>query len=192
MTTIECAKKAARRELRARRNALTQAERQALSKAACDRLLAGFLANANGVVGCFSSLPGEIDTASLLAKLTEQGTETALPHTTGAGQPLVFRRYRYGDLMAAGAFGVMEPSVEQAIVEPNILVVPLLGFNQACYRIGYGGGFYDRTITLLRGRGKAQTVIGLAFQCQLFDPLPVSQHDVRLDAIVTEKETLTG
>ncbi len=103
------------------------------------------------------------------------------------GQPLVFRHWQPGMQMVRDGFGVEHPTETEAEGTPEALVVPLLAFDAMGQRLGYGGGFYDRTLAALRDAGSI-TAIGFAFAAQEMEKLPADATDQRLDAVVTEKE----
>lgn len=112
-----------------------------------------------------------------------------VPVILGAGQPLVFRRWQSGGAMIAGAFGALIPERGDDVA-PDVLIVPLLAFDRRGYRLGYGGGFYDRTLEGLRAV-RPVTAIGFAFADQEIDQVPVEETDQKLDLIVTERDVLT-
>jgi 5-formyltetrahydrofolate cyclo-ligase len=99
------------------------------------------------------------------------------------------REWSFGEPLSAGVWGIREPEPEAAEVEPDILLVPLLAFDRAGSRIGYGGGYYDRTIAQLRGR-KAVVAVGLAFAAQEVSAVPITQGDERLNLVLTEREVI--
>jgi 5-formyltetrahydrofolate cyclo-ligase len=132
------------------------------------------------VVAGFWPLPREIDILPLLHSLVERGHPVALPVTVRRGGPLSFRLWRPGDVLIRERFGTMRPVGEPAV--PDYLLVPLLAFDRRGYRLGYGGGFYDRT---LAGLPDAMTV-GCGFAAQELDEVPVGPYDIRLAAIATE------
>ena len=107
----------------------------------------------------------------------------------GPGAPLDFRSWQPGDALVAAAFGTQEPAAGQASVEPEILLVPLLAFDARGYRLGYGGGFYDRSLAWLRRRGDI-LVIGLAYAGQQVDRVPQDENDQRLDWVVTDQAVI--
>ena len=99
-------------------------------------------------------LGNEINPLPLMRKLAGQGARLALPAVAGRGKPLIMRAWDFGEPLAAGVWGIREPTPEAAEVEPDILLVPLLAFDRTGHRVGYGGGYYDRTIAqLARAQG---------------------------------------
>jgi 5-formyltetrahydrofolate cyclo-ligase len=134
------------------------------------------------VVGGYHALPDEADPAVLLERLVELGCHVAYPRVAGKGLPLDFHRVPDGEVLAPGAFGIHEPLDIWPRATPDMLLVPLLAFDASGHRLGYGGGFYDRTIALLK-----VPAIGIAFAGQEVDRLPHQSHDAQLDAILTER-----
>jgi 5-formyltetrahydrofolate cyclo-ligase len=134
------------------------------------------------VVGGYHALPDEADPALLLERLVELGCHIAYPRVAGKGLPLEFHRVPDGEVLAPGAFGIHEPLDIWPHATPNVLLVPLLAFDASGHRLGYGGGFYDRTIALLK-----VPAVGIAFAGQEMERLPHETHDVRLSAILTER-----
>jgi 5-formyltetrahydrofolate cyclo-ligase len=171
-----------RKQARARRTALAHPEYAAR--------LAGHVAAleiADGsLVGAYVALPSEADPTLLLQALISKGCRLAFPRVVEQGQPLAFHRWNPGDEMTRGAYGIAEPSADWPFVFPRILLVPLLAFDAKGHRLGYGGGFYDRTIALLRARGPLRA-IGVAYAGQEAAELPHEEHDAPLDAVVTEE-----
>jgi 5-formyltetrahydrofolate cyclo-ligase len=143
-----------------------------------------------GLISAFRSFGDEIGTGPLLAALDQAGYRIGLPVVIGKGRPLVFRQWQPGDAMATGPFGIEQPLATAPEIKPDILIVPMAAFDAAGYRIGYGGGFYDRSIAGLRA---AQPVIaiGLAYDAQEVETVPREAHDARLDHLVTPCRTLS-
>jgi len=141
---------------------------------------------AEAIVAGYSPISSEADPSALMEALAAKGHGLALPRIAAADAPLEFRRWRQGDEMQPGAFGILEPLISAEPVTPSVLLVPLLAFDADGYRLGYGGGFYDRTLADLRALGPC-LAIGIAFAGQEVDALPHEDHDQRLDAVVTEK-----
>lgn len=110
-----------------------------------------------------------------------------LPVVTGPGQPLLFRRY--DGALEAGSYGTSHPPATAPVLVPQVLIVPLAGFDRAGHRLGYGGGFYDRTLAGLRAGGRV-TAIGFAYAVQEIREIPAEITDQQLDFIVTDREIL--
>lgn len=142
----------------------------------------------NQVVSGFHPYLSEISTLPLLAKLAGAGWITALPVVVGKELPLLFRRWAPGDAMVSGLWDIQIPADTAPEVEPDVLLVPMLAFDRKGYRLGYGGGFYDRTLAKLRAV-KLVTAIGVAYAGQEIDAVPRDAHDQPLDWIMTERET---
>ena len=175
--TIDEAKAAARKAaFAARKEAFARGQGQAAE------LLADVLAPHRGkALAGYMAMRTEIDpTAAMAAHPGPVG----VPVILGAGQALKFREWSPGCAMVAGEFGALIPA-EGAWVEPEVVIVPLVGFDARGYRLGYGGGFYDRTLAGLRARHDVLAV-GFAFAAQELPEVPIDQYDQRLDVIVTE------
>lgn len=138
-------------------------------------------------LAAFWPLPGEVDLRPLLAALYDQGKVIALP--VMIDNRLIFRQWHPGSAMQKKAFGVMEPGTDCPVVTPDILLAPLVAFDRKGGRLGYGKGFYDRTLANGPGSGAPMT-IGVAFAIQEIDSVPLEPHDQLLDAVVTEAEIL--
>lgn len=136
------------------------------------------------VVSGFASLPGELDCMPLMERLAADGVRLALPRVVAKGQPLEFRQWAPGDAMDAGVWGIAEPKADRAVLEPDILLVPLLAIDREGWRLGYGGGFYDRTLAALRD-AKPIIAIGLAYDAQVVDAVPHLDYDEPLDWVLT-------
>jgi 5-formyltetrahydrofolate cyclo-ligase len=137
------------------------------------------------VVAGFWPLAGEIDIRPLLHALVDRGHPVVLPVTPPRGSPLAFRLWRPGDAMALGRFGTPVPVGET--MAPAMLLVPLLAFDRGGHRLGYGAGYYDRTLAALPG---ART-LGCAFAAQELDSVPAGPQDLPLDAVATERGVIT-
>ncbi len=141
-----------------------------------------------GIVSGFIPYKSEISTIPLLNALRRCGWTTALPVVIAPGQPLVFRAWAPGAPLVAGVWDIPIPPETATEVLPDVLLVPMLAFDRAGYRLGYGGGFYDRTLEKLR-KLKPVTAIGIAYQAQMVDQVPRGVHDAPLDYVMTEHET---
>lgn len=136
-------------------------------------------------VAGFWSMGSEIDIRPLLTALADRGHPLALPAVAGPARPLVFRAWAPGGELVSGGFGTSVPPESAAEIRPDILLVPLLAFDRRGFRLGYGGGFYDRTIEALEAT--IADAIGIAFAGQEVAEVPVGIHDRRLDRIATER-----
>ncbi|MER2520777.1 MAG: 5-formyltetrahydrofolate cyclo-ligase [Bdellovibrionales bacterium] len=143
----------------------------------------------NTVVASYHPQRCEISPEPLIAALRERGCEIALPVVIGKHQPLTFRAFSPGNALAPGFGGIPEPLPQAETLSPDLFLVPLLAFDRQGNRLGYGGGYYDRTLNLAR-LCKRVLAIGLAYSCQEIENVPHGSHDMRLDAVLTEKELL--
>ena len=134
-------------------------------------------------------MKGEINPLPLMRKLAAAGARFALPVVAGRGTPLIMRAWGFGEPLAAGVWGIREPPPSASEVAPDLLIVPLLAFDRAGHRIGYGAGYYDLTIASLRAQ-KAIIAIGLAFAVQEIAAVPATPHDAPLDLVLTEREVI--
>ena len=176
-------KDALRAEARARRRALQAAAPEAGALAAAhfpDDLLAALDSAA-------LSWPAksEIDPRPLGARLAGAGVRLCLPAVAETQAPLVFRQWRESDALAPDVLGITAPPPDAAVLRPDLVVVPLLGFDAEGGRLGQGGGYYDRTIAQLRLGGPV-FILGLAYAGQEMARLPGETHDQPLDAVLTE------
>ncbi len=187
MTEIFEAKAALRRTSRQRRRAAASGGDSA---EACRRLLDSLAIPAATTVSGYWPLRDELDPRPILSALAKRGQRLCLPVVVESGVPLVFRGWRPDVSLEPAAFGTQVPGADCPVLEPDILLVPLLAFDRRGFRLGYGGGFYDRTLATLRGR-RPVLAVGLAFAGQEVDAVPVEAGDEPLDRIVTEREVMT-
>lgn len=160
-----------------------RAEAFAAGQGQAAEILADFLApHAGKVLSGYMPMRTEID--PLPAMAAHQGT-VGVPVIMAKATPLRFREWSPGCKLVEGAFKAMIPE-EGAWVEPEVLIVPLLAWDRRGFRLGYGGGFYDRTLAGLRARGPVLAV-GFAFAAQEVEAVPTDEFDQRLDAVVTER-----
>jgi len=138
------------------------------------------------VVAGYRAHGAEIDPWPLLAAFAKAGARIVLPAAVSLDAPLVFRAYADGDPVEPDATGTPSPIAEAALVEPDLVITPLLAFDPFGGRMGQGGGHYDRTLAALRARG-AVFALGMAYSGQQVARIPTEAHDQRLDAILTEK-----
>ena len=186
--SIEARKADIRRQAVARRDALQPAERAAAAATIAARPLPVTVA-ARAIVSGFSPLKSEINPVPLMRAFAAAGAQLALPVVIGRGKPLTMRAWTFGAPLVSGVWGIREPAPEAPEVFPDILIVPLLAFDRAGQRIGYGAGYYDMTIERLRGMNPV-TAIGIAFAAQEIAQVPVTPRDATLDLVLTEREVI--
>jgi 5-formyltetrahydrofolate cyclo-ligase len=121
--------------------------------------------------------------------LAERGAMLALPVIIARDHALIFRAWKPDEGLVRGPFGIFQPSSDADEVDPDIVLVPLAAFDRAGHRIGYGRGYYDRTLENLRSMKKI-TVIGIAFAVQEIETVPRLPHDEQLDCVLTERELI--
>lgn len=138
----------------------------------------------DAVISGFASLANELDCMPLMQRLGREGARLALPLVVHKGAPLAFRAWSPGDAMDAGVWGIAQPKADKPLLRPDILLVPLLAVDREGWRLGYGGGFYDRTIAGLRME-KPVLAIGLAYDEQVVDAVPHLDYDEPLDWVLT-------
>ena len=136
------------------------------------------------VVSAFLAIGEEINPAPLMSRLHRDGATIGLPVMVGKGKPLEFRAWAPGAMLVTRMWGIREPDQTTPRVEPDVLLVPLLAFDRTGQRLGYGGGFYDRTLHDLRSRRNV-VAVGLAFASQEVDAVPHLDYDQRLDWVLT-------
>lgn len=146
------------------------------------------IALAGGTVSGFIPYKSEITTIPMLERLHAQGWRTCLPIVIGMEEPLLFRAWVPGEPLVPGAWDIPVPFETSPEAVPDVLLVPLLAFDRRGFRLGYGGGFYDRTLEKLRAI-KRVVAIGVAYHAQMVDEVPVGLHDAPLDYVMTEQET---
>ncbi len=177
-------KAALRTALLQARRSMTPRARAAADEAIADGAMQWWRQERPAVLGVYAAIRGEPDLSALYEQLHACGAQLALPVAGQAGQPLRFVRWTPGEAMCKDACGVPAP-LRQEAVAPAALLVPCVGFNEACIRLGYGGGYYDRTL--------AQTprpkTLGIAYDSSeaRFD---AQAHDVALDRVLTESRLL--
>jgi 5-formyltetrahydrofolate cyclo-ligase len=178
-----------RRDALARRGKIEPAARAAFSIRLADEGLRLARVWRPRSVSVFYPLRDEPDTLLLLTALAAEGFATALPVVVGRGSALIFRLWRPGEPTRTGAMSIREPVEDAPIVEPDLLFVPLACFDRRGHRIGYGAGYYDRTLTNLRAM-KPVHAIGVGYGICEVAAVPYETHDQTLDALVTEQETI--
>ncbi len=177
-----------RRESLARRKLVHAARHDQAAAALTQRLVHGLPTIGKTIAG-YWPIGTELDCRPALEALKAAGAEVALPVVAGQGQALIFRNWLPGDTLDQGPFGTMHPAVRAALVKPDVLLLPLMAFDGMGLRLGYGAGYYDRTVEALR-RDRQVLTVGIAYDEQEIPTLPVDGHDQRMDAVITDQRTL--
>lgn len=182
---VAAEKAALRKAALAARAALPQEVRGPAAKAIAAHAAGIVLRERPRRVSVFISVKGEIGTGPLMLKLADLGIPLCLPVIVRKAAPLVFRAWAPGAPLEDRPFGLKEPPESVEEVEPDFVFVPLAAFDASGRRVGYGGGFYDRTLAQLRAR-RPTRAIGLAFAAQEVSRVPVSDHDQPIEGVLTE------
>jgi 5-formyltetrahydrofolate cyclo-ligase len=190
---IDDEKKRLRAEAK-RRRAAAAAAASGVGEALCRHLIAaldqGTIPLAQGAaVSAYWPKGDELDPRPAMAALVARGHPIGLPVVVAQAAPLVFRRWAPGDRLEPAGFGLRVPAADRPEVTPELLLVPLLAFDRSGTRLGYGGGFYDRTLARLQSAGRPLAV-GIAYAGQELPELPRGPRDRALDWILTEGETI--
>jgi len=188
-SSLEERKRRARTMAKAVRAEAAAEDPVATGYALCERILPEIDFPGGCVVSAYWPIGSEIDPRPLMAHLHGQGHPIALPLTPARGNPLAFRAWRPEDTLVAADFGTRVPLASQPELTPRVLIVPLLAFDRTGYRLGYGGGYYDRTLARLRKSGDVLAV-GVAYAAQEVAEVPRGGGDRPVDWIVTEAESI--
>ena len=172
--------------LSARRQTVPPAAAADAAEAVALRLAQELALPAAALVAGYWPLAGELDPRPAMQRLAAAGHGLALPRMDGPAAPLAFHAWAWDEPLRQGGFAVMQPDPERPRVTPAVVLVPLLAFDGRGHRLGYGKGYYDRTLRALRAAGGAPLAIGLAFALQEVPEVPTAAFDEPLDAIVTE------
>lgn len=160
------------------------AEAVGAAESARDHFLASRVYTGAAIISGYCPIRTEIDVFPLMTALHAAGHQICVPVIEGPGLPLAFREWWPGVSMEAGAFGAEVP-VDTDVLTPDLLIAPLLLFDLQGWRLGYGGGFYDRTLELLRAQRRTRAY-GFAYAAQQIYAVPTEPTDQRLDGIATE------
>ena len=180
---LDAAKAACRKQAALKRAELASASPDAAI------MLAGHAALLTARYGCgfyagYMPIRSELSPLSLLENLVALDCDVVLPITRQEGEPLGFHRWKIGDLLDDGPYGTKQPPASNDKCTPDVILAPMLAFDANGWRLGYGGGFYDRTVAGLRGIGRRVAVIGIAYDGQKLDKIPVGPYDMPLDAVL--------
>lgn len=177
-------RRAERERLLALRQAVPPDERRRLG-ALIETELRAIIAPQSGSLGVYWPFRAEFDPRPLIDWAVASGRTVALPVVIDRKGPLEYRAWRPGEALVDGVWNIPVPE-KRDIVVPGIVLAPLVGFDRACYRLGYGGGYFDRTLASLSPRPLA---VGVGFEFQVLDTIHPQSFDIPMDAIVTEAGT---
>jgi len=187
--SLDDVKVAARKSASSARKAARDAAGPDAATRVARHLLSGIPMTGGATISGFLPIGSEIDVRPALEEALVAGHDVCLPCVIAAGEPLVFRRWREGDTLVKEDFGTQAPSPNAPELKPDILLVPMLAFDEDGYRLGYGGGFYDRSLEALR-REKPVLAVGVAYAGQRVDRVPRGPYDQPLDWVITEDGAL--
>ncbi len=171
-----------REHARARRVTAHQQDGEEAALSLASHVLDILKNKAPSVIAGYWAIGSEIDVGPLLNMLVDDGWQVGLPVVVGNSRPLIFRKWSPGEELVEGPLKTVQPGDQHSEVIPKIIITPLLAFDLHGYRLGQGGGFYDRTLAMLNVLS-----IGVAFAAQRVELIPRDQFDQRLDYIVTEQ-----
>ena len=184
-----------RKEMLARRNAMTSTEAESKSKAVAANLMKIKEYKEAATVLFYAAKGNEARTESLIRAAIKQGKMVLLPVTDMAKKEIVVAEIKdYDADLINGLFGIPEPKRKITVDEKGIdvVVVPGVAFDLACHRLGYGHGFYDKLLHKLAAKKPGIVAIGLSYDFQVVEKLPAEGHDHKLDRIVTESQVING
>jgi 5-formyltetrahydrofolate cyclo-ligase len=185
---VQAFRKAKRTELLARRQTLDRDDRERCAAALTERLLATVDLRAFAVLGFYWPIRGELDLRPIARRHIDAGGAAALPVVVAKNAPVEFWQWEPGAPMQRGFWNIPVPA-ERRVVAPDALLIPLVGYDAAGYRLGYGGGYYDRTLAALSPR---PFCIGVAYDRSQLETIHPQPHDIPMSLIVTEQRALQG
>lgn len=184
--TVQAFRKAKRTELLARRTGIALEQRKRSAQSLTERLLTTVNLSAYPVLGFYWPIRGELDLRDLARRHVEGGGTVALPVVVAKNAPVEFWRWTHGAPMQRGFWNIPVPA-ERNVVAPDVLLIPLVGYDAAGYRLGYGGGYYDRTLATVVPRAFR---VGVGYDDTALATIYPQPHDLPMNAIVTERRAL--
>jgi 5-formyltetrahydrofolate cyclo-ligase len=183
-----------RKLLREKRQQLSDERKRLASQQVATLLSASVLFQKSVHIACYMAAKAELNTLPIIQMIWQAGKKCYLPVISHSTQSLHFFLYEQNDALMQNQYGILEPSPSQSISIPNnqldLVLVPMMGFDLQCHRLGTGGGYYDRSFAfrLLQPKPRMPRLIGLGYACQAIDTLPTESWDVPMDGVFTEKE----
>lgn len=145
---------------------------------------------AGDMVAGYNAIRGEMSLMPAMEELHARGQRLCLPVVETLASPLIFRQWQPGQPLMTGRYGIAIPDASSSTAQPRVILTPLLAFDRSGNRLGYGGGYYDRTIRALRQQDKRLQIIGVAYAFQEVEQLLPQAHDERMDSVVTDNEMI--
>ncbi len=181
--TVEAAKANLRSAALRKRQAIGSNARADAARRAAELFFDTVQPEKGKCVSAYWPIRDELDSKPLLIRLMDEGFIVGLPVVVGPELPLIFRRWEDGMPLYPAGLGTLEPGSDAPEVVPEIMVMPLLGFDREGTRLGYGGAYYDRTLAAMTPR---PLIVGYAFAAQEVERIPREPHDIGLDILITE------
>ena len=178
-----------RQQFRQRRQALTDSQQQSAARQLCARFARLSCFRRSRTIALYCASDGEIELQGLLHAAWRAGKQTFLPVITGPGQ-MEFRRHRAGEQLQLNRYGIAEPQAGRALIATlalDLIITPLVAFDRRGYRLGMGGGYYDRALRQSSKRSNKPLLIGAAHSFQELEAVPTESWDRRLQGVVTEQ-----
>ena len=189
MSLIKSEKNKIRIDAKLRRSKVSQECEVLLLESLINNFLVHFPRNKNDIIAGYWPINSEVNILKLLNSLHLEGITLSLPVIIDKESPLIFRQWHPKETLTSGLYQILQPPSHCAIVTPTLIFIPLLAFDRQGHRLGYGAGYYDRTLSYLR-KNTSLKAIGIAYAFQEFAAIPQESHDEKLDYIVTEKEII--
>jgi 5-formyltetrahydrofolate cyclo-ligase len=189
-SSINRNKSSLRQWYKTERDQITTACRSHAAFSAAQLFTASNFFKKNNLFACYSPCKSEFDTSEIVNAILQANKQCYLPVVQG--ETLLFRQYEKGMTLVANAFGILEPPSSASLISPealDVVIVPLLAFDEQRNRLGTGGGYYDKTFQFKTAHPTARPLlVGLGYDVQKADHLPADSWDIKLDAVVTEKQ----
>lgn len=186
MDHLTSQKKSLRDTLKKLRATIPRAQQQSVACALRQQELPFLLPGDKNIISIYSPKGTELDPRPLSERLANNGHTLCLPVVEANSKIMRFRTYQIGDALINGAYDILEPGPERATCVPQIVLCPLLAADLSGNRLGYGGGYFDQTLNQLRKKGRV-LVVGLCYDVQIIERVPVGAHDIKLDYVLSEK-----
>ena len=167
---------------------LSETEKSHINQRLIKNILKLIPIETTGPVAVFWPMTYEPDIRPIFDKIIQMGRKVLLPVIQGSGTVLIFRSWKTGDRLQENVHKTMEPLLKSTIYEPEVLLIPVLGFDNRGHRLGYGAGHYDRTLKQLYKKNTNILTIGVAYETQHVNEVPIGSYDQPLHCVTTEEK----